>query len=246
MVQRIGARENITDHGNTHTGKMQQAPQKKRNTKNIRRNNEEQYRDYDHHCVVHKTIPQPKLQTVPKDYRITQLQDLEEDFDRVLYTNPGLKRRPNPSPVRRENVKKIFSDPQRIAQQQWRHTKYDFTTDSDSQENQTSTRYGTFLRYRAAAEKIRHQPPKDREPSPHRYQAYRKTYKFIITTDEPTNLVGDATLKTHARIPEGTTITADSHQRGRRGERTYQTDKATQTTNPWLSTFERNFGNLSM
>ena len=228
-----------------YTGKMQHPPQRKRNTKNARRNNEEQYRDYDQYCIVNKTIPQTKLQTVQRDYRIPQQQDLEEDFDRVLYTNPGLKRRPNPSPIRRENVRKIFSNQHRTGQQ-WRETRYDGTTDSESQENHTSTKYGTFPMHRAEIEKIRQQPPKDRKPATPQYQAYRKTYKFIITTDEPTNLVGDTTHKTHARIPEGTTITADSHLRGRKGDRTYQTDKSTQTENPWLSTFERNFGNLSM
>jgi hypothetical protein len=245
MVQRIGAREDTTDKDKSHTGKMLRTPQRKRNTKNVRRNNEDQYTDYDHHCVVHKTLPQSKLQTVTKDYRIPPHEDIEEDFDRVLYTNPGLKRRANTSPVRRENVRKIFSK-RKTDKQQWREPKHDSTTDSDSQDKQVYTRYGTFPRFRAGRARTGKQPIRSRETTPVRYEEYRKTYKFVITTDEPTTLLGESTRRVHAKIPEGTTITADSQQNRGRGERTYQTDKATQTLHPWLSTFERRFDTLSM
>jgi hypothetical protein len=218
---------------------MQRIPRKQRNTKNVRRTNEDQYSEGKQYYIRPKTLPQAKLQTVVRDHRIQQRQQhVEEDFDRVLYTHRSPGRRTSHSPTRRENIRNIFSKRQ-PDEQQWRQPKHDSTTDSDSQEKQEHTRYGTFPRYRAEIARIARQPIRSRETTPVRYEEYRKTYKFIITTDEPTTLVGDSTQKTHAKIPEGTTITADSHQRRGRGERTYQTDKTMQTSHPCLSTFER-------
>jgi hypothetical protein len=77
-------------------------------------------------------------------------------------------------------------------------------------------------------------------------QWYRKSYTFSIVTDEPVTLQGETTGKTYAIVPEGATIKADSHIRGKPGEQTYQSRKQTQTVNLWLSTFVGEFEDLKL
>jgi hypothetical protein len=75
---------------------------------------------------------------------------------------------------------------------------------------------------------------------------YRKSFTFSVNTEEPTTLVGDITQRKYAHFPEHSSVRADSHIRGKLGEVTYQASSSTQTTNPWLSTFERDFSQMKL
>jgi hypothetical protein len=212
---------------------MQQTRQ--RNTKKIRRAQEEQYGEANQDYIKPKTIPQGKLTTVASDYRIQQ--GVQEDFDRTLF------RQQNPSGKKIFN--NFFSDHRR-SRDQWKQQKADSTTDSDTQETRKYTQYGTFPRSNRKQGRLESFWRNTNPQPPQTYETYRKTYKFILTTDEPTTLTGDHTHKIYAIIPEGTKVTADSHQRGPSGETIYQTNKATQTSYPYLSSFEGRFKDMSL
>ena len=209
-----------------------------RNAKTTRRAHDDQYADRDCQQIKPKTLPKSKLQTIRRDYRLDN--DIEEDFNRTLHL-----RKQTPRSGKQETI--VFN--RRAPKHQGYRTNQHHFTDSDTGSEKT-TQYGTFPRYRTSTPTGKGQnltqevrPPLNEGD---KYEAFRSTYKFVITTSEPTTLIGDYSRRTYAKIPDGTTITADSHQKGTRGERTYQSHKETQTAHPWMSSFERSFAELSM
>jgi hypothetical protein len=82
-------------------------------------------------------------------------------------------------------------------------------------------------------------------PTPPR-RDYRESYIYSVNTEEPTTLIGDHSCRVYAKIPEHSAIRADSHIRGVPGQVTYQETRSTQTTDPWLSSFQRSFANMKL
>jgi hypothetical protein len=215
--------------------KMPHPQQRQRNTKNVRRSHEDQYGEGELYFVRPKTVPTSKLQTLARDYRTPE--NTQEDYDRTLYKNQKPRHKTSDS---------SFWTQMQLPHNKWRNVSTCSTTDSESQDKRGKQNYGTFPRHNVERNRQQRKEKTIQYKEPVEYQAYRKTYKFVLTTGEPTTLTGDITHAVYAKIPEETTVSADSNRRGKRGERTYQVDKTTQTTRPWLSTFENSFEEMSM
>jgi hypothetical protein len=82
-------------------------------------------------------------------------------------------------------------------------------------------------------------------PTPPR-RDYKESYIYSVNTEEPTTLIGDRTCRVYAKIPEQSAIRADSHIRGPPGQVTYQETRSTQTTDPWLCTFQRSVADMKL
>jgi hypothetical protein len=227
---------------------------------------EDEYTDSDETTTRPNTLPNPKISTINADYR-DEIRS-EEAFNRArtVYGNcnqvfKDLHRRPA---NRRRNTRPASTTSE--------STFVDTAKDVPRMQRITNRLY---TRLPAPPTPRRTTPPTPRRtkgsPSPPRREYatirrsntlkrplprlprpvateenYRKSFTFSVNTEEPTTLVGDITQRKYAHFPEHTSIRADSHIRGNLGEVTYQSSNSTQTANPWLSTFERDFSQMKL
>ena len=226
-------------------------------TKTNRKPKEEHlYSEVDEVNTRPATIPTPKLSTVNSDYRNGNTEVIKLSPVNSDYQNETTEAEFNQA-VRRSHTlggyldtKKLFNSLARSKSER-RHQE---ATETDSSQDtfktpqpprmrRLPTRHYTQCRFTPRPTP----PPRNQSrPSQQPSQKYRETYIFSVNTQEPTTLIGDNTRRVYAKIPEYSTIRADSHIRGPPGQVTYQESTATQTANPWLSSFQRSFANLNL
>jgi hypothetical protein len=221
--------------------------------KGNRKNQEENlYSEVDEAAVRPRTIPAPKLKTVEFDYRNNRGQlyrNLERSKSERAYleateTDSSQEQFKNPIPPRMR----------KLPTRNYTRTNPSFGPNNRTipvirptrQPPTTATPTRPFTRHTPPASLPNrychsYRPP----PTPPR-RDYKESYTYSVNTEEPTTLIGDRTRRVYAKIPEQSAIRADSHLRGPPGQVTWQETRSTQTTDPWLCTFQRSFANMKL
>ena len=239
--------------------------------KGNRKNQDEHlYSEVDEAAIRPKTIPAPKLKTVEFDYRNNLT---EAEYNQAVRRNVDghFNRKQLFQNLERSRAERPYLEESDSSQEQFRYQipprmrklptrNYTRTNPTIGPNNRTiplarATRQPPtptipnrpYTRHTpppaALANRYCHsyRPP----PTPPR-RDYKESYIYSVNTEEPTTLIGDHTRRVYAKIPEQSAIRADSHLRGPAGQVTYQETRSTQTTDPWLCTFQRSFQNMTL
>ena len=210
--------------------------------------------------VIGRKEPSPKLKTVTADYRwkrespeVSTYRNVSPREERAR-TNARNYKRPSPSPSSDEAVSQVTVKAAPLLK------KRNYNTNWRSAEDRPSNLTSWRERARSPASLMRsyglrsNTPRRDngrwkgqgqrRSPRLSSPERFHETFTLKLTTDETVELRG---LFMHLS-PEGTYIIADAQKKGKKGERTFQVNKAVQVPERTakMSTFQNSFGKMKL